>query len=162
MNQALQVAAPLRTLALAALCACGLALAACSPRESDQTAGEKVDAAIAQADAKIDAAQARASQELNQAQDASAEAAAEVGDRFERTAKKMANAVDDAAITTAVNAKLAQDPQLNVLKVNVDTRNGHVLLKGEAPDDQARARATQLAMQVDGVRGVENQLEVRG
>lgn len=152
----------LRTLALAGLCAWGLTLAACSQREQEHTAGDKVDAAIAQADAKIDAAQARASQELNQARDASAEAAAEVGDRFERTAKKMANAVDDAAITTAVNAKLAQDPKLNVLKVNVDTRNGHVLLKGEAPDDQSRARATQLAMQVDGVRGVENQLEVRG
>lgn len=152
----------LRTLALATLCACGLTLAACSERDADKTAGEKVDAAIAQADAKIDAAQARASEELSQARDASAEAAAEVGDRFERTSKKVANAVDDAAITTAVNAKLAQDPQLNVLKVNVDTRNGHVLLKGEAPNDQARARATQLAMQVDGVRGVENQLEVRG
>lgn len=151
----------LRSLALAGLCACGLALAACSQREDERTAGQKVDAAMAQADAKINAAQARASEELSQARDASAEAAAEVGDRFELTSKKLANAARDAAITTAVNAKLAQDPQLNVLKVNVDTRNGRVLLKGEAPDDQARARATQLAMQVDGVRGVENQLEVR-
>lgn len=153
---------PLRTLTLAALCAGGLALGACSRQDDDKTAGEKVDAAIAQADAKIETAQARASRELEQARDASADAAAEVGDRFDRTAKKAANVVDDAAITTAVNAKLAQDPQLNVLKVNVDTRNGHVLLKGEAPDDQARARATQLAMQVDGVRGVENRLEIRG
>ncbi|MCO5975348.1 BON domain-containing protein [Ideonella oryzae] len=152
----------LRTLTLAALCAGGLALSACSERDHDKTAGEKVDAAIAQADSKIETAQAQASRELDQARDASAEAAIEVGDKFNRAAKKAASAVDDAAITTAINAKLAQDPQLNVLKVNVDTRNGHVLLKGEAPDEKARARATQLAMQVDGVRGVENQMEVRG
>jgi osmotically-inducible protein OsmY len=46
----------------------------------------------------------------------------------------MGDKVKDAAIITAVNAKIAGDPKLSVIRINVDTVNGHVLLRGTAPD----------------------------
>jgi osmotically-inducible protein OsmY len=67
----------------------------------------------------------------------------------------------DATITAAVNARLAQDDELSALRIDVDTSEGRVALKGTAPNESARNRATQLASAVAGVRGVDNQLEVR-
>ena len=70
------------------------------------------------------------------------------------------NAVNDATITASVNAKLASDKELSALRINVDTVDGKVALRGSAPSASARDRATQLASSVDGVRSVENQLVV--
>lgn len=72
----------------------------------------------------------------------------------------MSDKVKDAAITTAVNAKLAQDKSLSALRIDVDTVNGRVSLRGTAPDAAARERATTLASAVDGVVSVDNQLTV--
>lgn len=66
----------------------------------------------------------------------------------------------DASITTEINVGLAKDPALSALKINVDTNDGRVLLKGTAPDPAARERATQLAQAVTGVVSVDNQLQV--
>ena len=80
----------------------------------------------------------------------------------ERGSTEVSNKVKDAAITTAVNAKIAQDPKLSVMRINVDTVNGRVLLKGSAPDTASSERAEQLASTVDGVVSVDNQLVVSG
>ena len=68
--------------------------------------------------------------------------------------------VSDAVITTSVNAQLVKDPSLSALKIDVDTSAGRVALKGAAPSEAARARATQLASAVKGVVSVDNQLRV--
>ena len=83
------------------------------------------------------------------AKDAGSASAAKIGDK-----------VGDAAITTAVNAELAKDTDLSALAINVDTVDGRVVLKGQAPSQEARERATRLAANVDGVLAVENTLEV--
>jgi osmotically-inducible protein OsmY len=74
----------------------------------------------------------------------------------------VSNKVKDAAITTAVNAKIAGDPKLSVMRINVDTVDGRVLLRGSAPDAGASQRAQQLAASVDGVVSVDNQLVIGG
>ena len=51
----------------------------------------------------------------------------------------------DAVITSSVNAQLAKDSQLSALRINVDTTDGRVALKGTAPDTASRERATLLA-----------------
>ncbi len=66
----------------------------------------------------------------------------------------------DALITTSVNAELAKDSQLSALRIDVDTVDGRVALKGTAPDSASRERATSLARAVDGVKSVDNQLSV--
>jgi hyperosmotically inducible protein len=75
-------------------------------------------------------------------------------------ADKMAIGAADVTITAKVNAALAADDQLSSLKINVDTTNGQVELKGTAPDAASRDRATMLASAVEGVVKVENRLTV--
>lgn len=70
------------------------------------------------------------------------------------------SAVEDAAVTATINAELAKDPKLSALKIDVDTSNGRVSLKGKAPDTDSRERATQIASAVRGVQSVDNQLQI--
>lgn len=78
----------------------------------------------------------------------------------EKTANDVGDKVSDAVITTSVNAELAKDDKLSALKINVDTSEGRVMLKGTAPSAADKDRATQLAQSVKGVTGVDNQLRV--
>jgi BON domain-containing protein/PRC-barrel domain protein len=68
----------------------------------------------------------------------------------------------DSTITAKVKAKLASEKAATLMKVNVDTRQGVVELKGTVDSEQTRMRATDLARQVDGVRDVVNNLKVGG
>lgn len=72
------------------------------------------------------------------------------------------SAVEDAAVTATINAELAKDPKLSALRIDVDTSNGRVSLKGTAPDADSRDRATQIANAVRGVQSVDNQLQIGG
>ena len=71
-----------------------------------------------------------------------------------------ANPVHDAAITASVNAALARDGALAATLIDVETVNGHVNLKGRAPDPDARERASRIAAAIPGVVSVENQLAI--
>jgi hypothetical protein len=71
-----------------------------------------------------------------------------------------ANPVHDAAISANVNAALAHDPPLAKVVIDVDTVNGQVALKGEAPNPELRERATRVAASVAGVVSVENRLSL--
>ena len=68
--------------------------------------------------------------------------------------------VDDATITTTVKARLAQDKLGSLTRVDVDTTNGVVALNGTVETAEQRARAEQLARRVDGVKRVQNNLQV--
>jgi len=70
--------------------------------------------------------------------------------------------VDDAAVTARVKAKLVSDSARNLVKVNVDTDNGVVRLRGTVPTDEDRRKAEELARLTAGVRGVVNELTVEG
>ncbi|WP_260295055.1 BON domain-containing protein [Sedimenticola hydrogenitrophicus] len=69
--------------------------------------------------------------------------------------------IDDATITTKVNAKLADDPSTSVLRINVDTYRGNVQLSGFVESRDEKARAEELTREVEGVRDVANNLEVK-
>jgi hyperosmotically inducible protein len=66
----------------------------------------------------------------------------------------------DATITGAVKMRLAQDPDLSALAINVDTTDGRVVLRGSAPNAAARSKASDLATAVEGVKSVSNELSV--
>ena len=68
--------------------------------------------------------------------------------------------VDDATITAAVKTKLVADRTSNLTRVDVDTTNATVYLKGSVATSDQKARAEQLAWEAKGVRGVVNQLQV--
>lgn len=69
--------------------------------------------------------------------------------------------VDDAAITTQVKAKFAEDPSVSAMRLGVETLRGTVQLSGFATSDAEKARAGQLARNVSGVREVRNNIVVR-
>jgi hyperosmotically inducible protein len=69
--------------------------------------------------------------------------------------------IDDAVITASVKAGIVKDPDLSVLKIDVDTRDGVVTLNGLAGNEPAKARAEKLAQSVKGVREVRNHLAVK-
>jgi hyperosmotically inducible periplasmic protein len=69
--------------------------------------------------------------------------------------------VDDARITTSVQANLTSDKASNFTRIDVDTTNGVVYLNGTVQSAEQKARAEQLAGRVDGVKKVVNNLQVR-
>jgi hypothetical protein len=65
---------------------------------------------------------------------------------------------DDAQIVVKVNTALAADGDLSALKIDVDSKEGVVTLRGTAPDPAAKERAAELARHVKDVKSVDNQL----
>jgi DNA-binding response OmpR family regulator len=68
--------------------------------------------------------------------------------------------VDDARISSAVQATLTTDKASNFTRIDVDTTNGVVYLNGTVQSADQKARAEQLAGRVDGVKKVVNNLQV--
>jgi osmotically-inducible protein OsmY len=68
--------------------------------------------------------------------------------------------VDDSVVTAKVKAKLVDDPVTKAYQINVETFKGTVQLSGSVDSAEARSRATQLAMDVGGVKDVKNSLQV--
>lgn len=69
--------------------------------------------------------------------------------------------VDDVAITTQVKYELLESKKVDGLDVNVDVTNGRVKLTGWASSTAERAKATELARGVKGVKSVDNQLKIK-
>jgi osmotically-inducible protein OsmY len=116
-------------------------LVGCNQRDDSSTVGQKVDSAMAKADA--------AKAELQR--DA---------DKVKQSAGRAVTAVEDTAITAGIKAKLATDSDLKTLDISVETSSGRATLRGKAPNAASQARAAQLAAAVTGVTNVDNQLKV--
>ncbi|MEO8313497.1 MAG: BON domain-containing protein [Pseudomonadota bacterium] len=69
--------------------------------------------------------------------------------------------VDDVAITTQVKYELLESKKVDGLDVNVDVMNGKVKLTGWASNTAERAKATELARAVKGVKSVDNQIKLK-
>jgi hyperosmotically inducible protein len=77
------------------------------------------------------------------------------------TGKSAGTNVDDATITASVKSKLAAEKVATLTKVDVDTNKGTVYLTGNVENAAIKARATEVARQVDGVREVVNNLKLQ-
>jgi hyperosmotically inducible periplasmic protein len=130
------------TLMMFTAIAAAVALSACNRTDDGKTAGQQVDSTMAKVEKKAEAAGDKVKDSTAGAMDT------------------VATKAKDAAITTSVNAELAKDAKLSALKINVDTVEGRVALRGTAPDADSRDRASKLAQAVDGVKSVDNQLTV--
>lgn len=69
--------------------------------------------------------------------------------------------MDDALITSEVQAALAAAADINGKDIQVSTREGEVTLSGSVPARQIE-RAEEVARNVDGVRDVNNRLKPIG
>jgi hyperosmotically inducible protein len=69
--------------------------------------------------------------------------------------------VDDASITSAVKAKLADERMSTLTKIGVETNLKTVTLTGVVPTADDKMRAGEIARSVKGVKDVANNLQVR-
>lgn len=113
--------------------------AGCDRNKPAETAGQKLDSATERAGQKMD------------------QAAATVKEKTEQAGDKLG----DAAITAKVKTALIGEPGLKALKIDVDTANGVVTLTGSVDSPQNLERATQVAQAVEGVKSVDNRLNIK-
>ena len=152
---------PDRQLKLLLTVAAALVLVACG-KADERSVGQQIDSTVAKVEQKAEEAKAEIKQEMAEAKASTAAATDKLASKMESASDKVASTVQDAAITASVNAELARDSKLSMLKINVDTRLGAVKLVGTAPDAASRVRAARLAAGVKGVLSVDNQLVVPG
>jgi osmotically-inducible protein OsmY len=69
--------------------------------------------------------------------------------------------IDDAALTTKIKAKFADNPTVSATAISVETLNGTVQLSGFAKSAEERATAERLARETAGVVAVRNDIVVR-
>ena len=149
-----------------------MALSGCNKPDDTQTPGQKLDSAIGKTEqaaaeakrqgeqlggdvkAKTEAGFAKAGEALKNATE-NAESSAKV------VANKAINKIDDMAITTAISAELLKDAEIKLFKINVDTKDGAVVLKGSVPTDAVRERAAAIAKTFSGVQSVDNRLVIK-
>jgi osmotically-inducible protein OsmY len=153
--------------------------------EQPATVGQKIDNAIDKTSQKISEAGDKTLQTLNEAGKKTEQALSNAGERISAKTSEVASsisssdqttvtttgnttttsetkrAVSDAAITASVKTDLLKDPDLSVLKIDVDTKDGVVTLNGLAADEPARSRAEKMASAVKGVKEVRNFLVVK-
>jgi|SwirhisoilCB2_FD_contig_31_9227914_length_928_multi_8_in_0_out_0_2 hyperosmotically inducible protein len=77
------------------------------------------------------------------------------------TGKTAGENMSDASISTAVQSKLTSDRMSNFTRVDVDTERGVVNLSGVVQSAEQKARASELTRQVNGVKKVNNNLQVQ-
>jgi len=123
----------------AAVLATALAAGCDRNKPSSETAGQRLDRTTERAGEKMDQAAADAKLKAGQAKDT----------------------VDDAAITAKVKTAMIAEPGLKAMKINVDTAHGVVTLTGTVETPQSLERATQVAQSVDGVKSVDNRLNLK-
>jgi hyperosmotically inducible protein len=68
--------------------------------------------------------------------------------------------VDDTVITTKVKAKFAEAKEVDATSIGVETINGTVLLRGMAKSPQEKRQAEIIARSIDGVKAVNNRIDV--
>jgi hyperosmotically inducible periplasmic protein len=68
--------------------------------------------------------------------------------------------VGDAGITASIKTKMLADSTVGGLKINVDTTNGVVSLTGDVKSAAEKRRAVAIARETDGVKSVNDKLEI--
>ena len=72
--------------------------------------------------------------------------------------KTVGETIDDATITTRVKTALLNDPQVDGLKIDVDTTKGIVTMSGIVRSRDEEQRAVQIARGVPGGQDVKSTL----
>ena len=62
----------------------------------------------------------------------------------------------------AVKSRLVEADPVNLVRIDVDTNGGVVLLNGVVPSEAIKQRASDIAWRVPGARVVINDIQVRG
>jgi|SRR6185436_16957081 len=85
----------------------------------------------------------------------------ELGQELKHAGAKAAEVTSDAAITAAVKVKLAADPDISAVKIDVDTADGVVTLNGRVASPGLVDKAVEIAKTVPGVKDAKANLSVQ-
>jgi len=69
--------------------------------------------------------------------------------------------VDDTTITTQVKSRFVDSKEVDASAISVETLNGTVMLSGFAKNTLEKSTAGNIAMKVNGVKSVKNEIAVR-
>ena len=84
-----------------------------------------------------------------------------VGCSVAREQQTVGSYVDDAGITAAVKAKMAEDKTVSAASISVETLKGTVQLSGFAKSQAERNQAENIARNTKNVKEVRNSIVVR-
>jgi osmotically-inducible protein OsmY len=87
-------------------------------------------------------------------------AVATTGTTARDTAAKLQDTIDDVRITSTIQSKYFLDDLVKGRRIDVDTRQGVVTLRGDVASESERSQALLLARNTDGVTRVEDSLTV--
>jgi hyperosmotically inducible protein len=120
------------------------------------------DAAATAGDLREEANEAgrEARDEAREAADAAKELGRDVQTKAGEAADRTGAALTDAAVTSAVKAKLLADTAVSGLKIDVDTKDGVVTLNGMVANKTEADRAMSLARDSAGVKRVVSNLRI--
>ena len=132
-------------------------------RQELTVAGEKTQEKLAAAGEKTQEKLAAAGDKIQPQLAAAGEKIANAGEKVAATVKDETTraGLADTAITASIKTDFIKDPDLSVLKIDVDTSNGVVTLNGLADNEGARTRAEKIAGAIKGVKEVRNFLTVK-
>lgn len=88
------------------------------------------------------------------------EAGSEIAARIGEGAGRAEAVLDQARLTAKIKAKMTLDDTLEGSRIDVDTKDGAVTLRGSVATDAQRDRAIQLARETEGVASVTDRLLV--
>jgi hyperosmotically inducible protein len=74
-------------------------------------------------------------------------------------ARDTSNVMGDAGITAAIKTKMLADSTVSGLKIDIDTTDGVVTLKGDVASAVEHKRAIEIAKGTEGVKSVKDQLK---
>lgn len=89
------------------------------------------------------------------------QAGADIAEKVAEGANQAQRLASNAALTAKIKSKMALDDTIEAARIDVDTAEGVVTLRGTVESPAQRERATQLARETDGVTSVIDQLIVR-
>jgi len=147
-------------------------MSGCNKREDNQTPGQKLDSLIGKTEQAVAEAKHKGEKAGTEMQAKTEETFAQAGAVIKKSTENAAaaaksvasetiNKMDDMAITTAIAAELMKDPEIKLFKINVDTKDGAIILSGTVPTQAVHERATAIAKTFSGVQSVDNRLLVK-
>jgi hyperosmotically inducible periplasmic protein len=97
---------------------------------------------------------------LDRARATARDAAVATSGRVEQAAERAAPVIDDARITTMIQARYFVDDRVKARRIDVDTQAGVVTVRGAVGSEDERALALKIARETQGVARVEDALTV--
>jgi len=136
-----------------------LLLTACDNDSQGRTVGQQLDSAISRTE-KAGGQTLATVREL--AGDAREQVkSAKLEETLKAAGQKISTDAEDIAIASKIRSTFIRDPELSSSQLDVETSNGVVTLKGNAPSAAVIAKAEKIANSISNVSKVNNEIIVR-